>query len=262
MDKILYICTADYIYYDFPKRKWWLFTKKSRVAYAVFSDVFSDKDLDIRLQIREQYDSDYRVFLDKNYRKEIFRSFLLEVMKEKCAKKHSFEILLVIDPIGEVLPDILPEFAEDMNDLAILTDFPERYAESLEIIEEETGLPGMVFTDYRDFSRYQRHVCGDKKVLVFIENGNDSSFYRFSKGSLLIDLSETESYRKMVLSKRMETECVSLPNFLDNIVKNRYNSLVNEGLFQIQGISYVLGEHKKRKEKREGIKKWKKRKIF
>ena len=78
----------------------------------------------------------------------------------------------------------------------------------------------------------------------------------------MIDLSETESYRKMVLSKRMETECVSLPNFLDNIVKNRYNSLVNEGLFQIQGISYVLGEHKKRMEKREGIKKWKKRKIF
>ncbi|MBS7303183.1 MAG: hypothetical protein KIG50_03495 [Lachnospiraceae bacterium] len=62
MDKILYICTADYIYYDFPKRKWWLFTKKSRVAYAVLSDVFSDKDLGIRLQIREQYDLDYRVF--------------------------------------------------------------------------------------------------------------------------------------------------------------------------------------------------------
>ena len=66
----------------------------------------------------------------------------------------------------------------------------------------------------------------------------------------------------------MENDYASMSIFLDNIVKNRYNSVVNEGLqrgtleFSVlqQNVSRT-DDKNKLGEKRKGIRKWKKRRI-
>ena len=184
----------------------------------------------------------YHILIPNAYRREIRREFI-----KRCVGKQRYEILLVIDPIGEGLADLISEAVEDMNYLAVFTPSPEIYESVLEHIAEETGLIGMIFTDYRDFKQYQRMICEEKNVLVFLGSREDTkngsqkpAFFHFPKGSLVLDFNEQEVIQKLIRVKRMENEYVNLPIFLDNIIKNGYNSLVNEGLqtedIQISGL--------------------------
>ena len=83
-----------------------------------------------------------------------------------------------------------------------------------------------------------------------------------------MDFGQKEDCPKKFLQKRMENDYVSMPIFLDNIVKNRYNSVVNEGLqnreiriSRLQQNVYRAEDKNKLSEKRKGIKKWKKKRT-
>ena len=255
MDKIIYICSAEHIGFTFPKRKWWDISKKPREAVLEAVETFSGKKVWVLMRILENdcmlagmtgveqsFDREaltykreslpYHIYVPAVYREEIRREFI----RQSC-RKRQFEVLLVVDADGTDLVDALVEAAEDVNYLAVFTNVPEQYEIVLERIAQETGLIGMIFTGQRDFKQYQRQVCGEKNVLVFMENqnaGDDGrkkrTFFHFPPSSLILDFSEQEYGQKTVWTKRMENDYVSMPVFLDNIIKNGYNSLVNEGL--------------------------------
>lgn len=282
MDKIVYTCGAAYLGYEFPKRKWWDFEKKERFVEFILDDIFEkeksgknesffrDEGISMRVRIAEYDTGAYQIWVDERRREDIWRAFLEQILQ----KKH-YEALFVIDGDGEHFADILPYFAEDKNYLAVLTDYPEKYEGVMERIALEFGLIGMVFSDYRDFTWYQRQVGVKRQALVFWGNSPKKQmqkermvFYRFQEDDFLIDCSIGQEYQSLIRGKRMEADYMSLPVFLDNMVKNRYNSLVNEGLqqkgqsSQWQQNVYRSDNKNKLSEKRKGIRKWKKRKIF
>lgn len=288
MDKIVYTCSAEHIGFIFPKRKWWDLSKKPREARLEAAETFSDKKIRVLMRIWEDGSSidnglsgmmqadakevlPYHIHVPAAYREEIRREFVLQ-----SCRKRQFEVLLIVDADGDTLVDLLVESAEDVNYLAIFTKNPKQYELVLEKIVQETGLIGMIFTEYRDFRRYERLVCEGRNVLVFLGNrksGADDKiktvFFHLPKGSLVLDFWEQESGKKMVRTKRMENDYVSVPVFLDNVIKNGYNSLVNEGLqteniqiFCLRQNVYRTDDENKLSEKRKGIKKWKKRRIF
>lgn len=273
MDKIIYTCSAEHIGFIFPKRKWWDVSKKPREARLEAVETFSDKKIRVLMRIWESGSEDipYRIYVPAAYREEIRREFI----KQSCGKRQ-FEVLLVVDEDGTDLVDDIMEAAEDVNYLAVFTNAPEQYEVVLERIAQENGLIGMIFTRQRDFKQYQRQVCEGKNVLVFMGNQNAGedgrkkrTFFHLPKSSLILNFSEQEYGQKTIWTKRMENDYVSMPVFLDNIIKNGYNSLVNEGLqtedILISGLQqnvYRTDDKNKLSEKRKGIKKWKKRRIF
>ena len=287
MDKIIYTCSAEHIGFSFPKRKWWDLSKRPREARLEAVETFSDKKIRVFMRIWEGSSIDggptgmmqdyakevlpYHMHVPAAYREEIRREFI----RQSC-RKRQFEVLLVVDTDGVDLPDVIMEAAEDVNYLAVFTNAPEQYEHVLERIAPETGLIGMIFTEYRDFKQYRRRVCEGKNVLVFMANRNGEeedkapkAFFHLSPSSLILDFHEQEYGQKTVCTKRMENDYVSVPIFLDNIIKNGYNSLVNEGLqteaiqiLRLQQNVYRTDDKNKLSEKRKGIKKWKKRRIF
>ena len=294
MDKIIYTCNAEHIGFIFPKRKWWDVSKKPREARLEAVEIFSGKKVRILMRILENdcilagmsgaekpFDKEalvcksetlpYHIYVPAAYREEIRREFI----RQSC-RKRQFEVLLVVDVDGTDLADVLMEAAEDVNYLAVFTNAPEQYEIVLERIAQETGLVGMIFTQQHDFKQYQRRVCEEKSVLVFMGNqsGEDCDrqkrvFLHFPQNSLILDFNEQEYGPRTVWTKRMENDYVSIAIFLDNIIKNGYNSLVNEGLqtediqiFGLQQNVYRTDDKNKLSEKRKGIKKWKKRRIF
>ena len=234
MDKIIYTCSAEHIGFIFPKRKWWDVSKKPREARWEAVETFSGKKVRILMRIWESGSEDipYHIYVPAAYREEIRREFI----RQSCGKRQ-FEVLLVVDEDGTDLVDDIMEAAEDVNYLAVFTNAPEQYEIVLERIAQENGLIGMIFTRQRDFKQYQRQVCEGKNVLVFMGNqnaGDDGrkkrAFFHFPQSSLLLDFNELEYGQKPPWTKRLENDYVSMPIFLDNIIKNGYNSLVNEGL--------------------------------
>lgn len=277
MDKIIYSCSAEHIGFNFPKRKWWDISNSPREALFSFAEAFEGEEVGILMRIYENIEAKeseamgYEVMIPPAYRDEIWQEFIGHFQKGK-----RYDTLLVVDYPGSSFVDSLIKNIEDVNCLAVLTDEPDSYEYALNRIEEEYGLTGMIFTQYRDFAQYQRMVCRGRNVLVFMgegcKNRNDdrrNGFLKFPEGSLVLDFDTESGRQKLFYKKRMGNGYVSMSIFLDNIVKNRYNSVVNEGLqdgtFQISRLQQNVSradDKNKLSEKRKGIRKWKKRRIF
>lgn len=271
MDNIIYTCGAEYIGYHFPKRKWWDFSKKVREVQMEWAETFSGQEVPILLRILEAYSAAFHIHIPNAYQKEIFQEFI----KRTC-KNRKIEILLIVDADATCFCEWLPEQAEDINYLAVLTKNPQEYEAVMNSLVYEYGLCGMIFSWYGDFLRYQTQICNGKKVLVLMgnrtwtdEGGNTRRNLRFPKGSLVLDFDHVSFFEKSAKEKRLDADKVSLPVFLDNIIKNRYNSVVNEGLQGevikktiLQQNVYRTDDKKGSGGKRKGIIKWKKRKIF
>lgn len=270
MDKIIYTCSAEHIGFVFPKRKWWELTRTPREVEFEFVEVFSEEEVGIRVRIEEGEVEQFHVSIPHIYRQEIWQEFI-----NASVKKRRYDTLLIVDPSGSSFPDLLMKTVEDVNYLAVLTALPDAYESVMEELEREYGLMGMIFTQYRDFVKYQRELCAENTVLVWMgEKGSDvdsgfgRTFFRFPKNSLVLDFDAAFPPGKICGGKRMENDYASISIFLDNIVKNRYNSVVNEGLqrgtveFSVlqQNVSRT-DDKNKLGEKRKGIRKWKKRRI-
>ena len=291
MDKIIYTCSAEYIGFSFPKRKWWEFSKKPREVQFTFVEKFSNEEVLVLMRILENFEAEMEtadgarltleesvsdsdmpccIYIPPAYRDEIWQEFI-----KRSIKKKRYDVLLVVDLYGSSFPELLMKNVEDINYLAVLTKRPEEYEYILNILAREYGLFGMFFSEYKDLMRYQRQICDGRRVLVFSGersfdeyDGSRRMFFRFPKGSLVLDFDMASDSQKMFRRKRMENDYVSLPIFLDNIIKNRYNSVVNEGLQIKKGRESQLQQNVSRTddknklgEKRKGIKKWKKRRI-
>jgi len=271
MDKIIYTCSAEYMGYHFSKRKWWDFSKNVREMQMEWMEIFSGEEVCVQMRIMEYMEGEFHIRIPPAFYREIWQEFI-----GNSCKRKKYETLLLVDPLGNCFPKLLSDNVEDVNYLAVLTQKPEAYQNVMEELEQEFGLFGMVFTEYRDFIQYQRQICEGKDVLVFMGSNSKMTegdgrrvFYRFSQRSLVLDFDEASAYQKMLKGKRMENDYASIAIFLDNIIKNRYNSVVNEGLQMKKEYGSYLQQNVFRTDdknklggKRKGIKKWKKRRIF
>lgn len=251
MDKIIYTCYADHIGYSFPKRKWWeTFIRRAlsfsdpRENVVRIEEIFSQKRMGIEVRILERTVQDagaesgqvekdaFLIHIPDTLYDEVCREFI----QRSCKGKH-FEVLLAADLEGRKLAHLMQWAAVDMNYLAVYTKNTQVYEKVLEQIEQESGLIGMLFTDPKEWKQYQRMICENRKPLVFLGNtGNGreenagSVFYHVPKESFVLDLRDDMASDGTLMSRRMGKNYVSLRSYLDNIVKNSYNSLVNEGL--------------------------------
>lgn len=181
-------------------------------------------------------------FVDPLYRKEVGRGMLYQYRMRHEPMEH----VIVLDFGEEFLPELLYEMAQNRNYLSILTQTPQVYEEVLRRIEMDYGLVGMVFTQQKEFVRYLKQMPKELPALVAaggseateermqMSKSRSSLLYQLPKKSFIMDFHPDEFFCSYILKKRMNFTYVSIPIFLDNTVKNRYNAVVNEGItFQV-----------------------------
>ncbi len=265
MEKIIIWYLAETLQYEFPKRKWHQWNLENRIASMQLKSLQKDKlDLDILLQVyekwpdMEQEESESVVlcewgemaayYIYPAYKKEIYSALFENFQKEICEQEH----LIIWDECGEILPEMVYAMAENRNYFSVLTKCPNQYETVFQRIEMDYGLVPMLFEEEKELSRYLKSLPVKNEACLIVEkkkaekNEDTSSFkqvggkkssllYSLPKGSMVVELGEEEIYRMRILQKRMSLKYASIPIFLDNIVKNRYNAVVNEGItFQVK----------------------------
>ena len=253
MEKIIIACSAANVKYEFPKRKWYQWKQYDRIALMRLHSVPKDAlDAEILLQVHERYGNvepapgfvrvvdeqrefDYRIH--PFYEREVWRG--MQVYFSQLINKK--EQLIVLDMGEPMLPEMVSDLTKDRNYLTVFARNPEDYEPVLQQAEAENGLVGMLFTDYKEFVRYVKQVTKDIPALV-IAGKRDNSMekirgnlvYQVPKKSFFMDFCHDSDFFGPVSKKRIHFTYVSIPIFLDNIVKNRYNAVVNEGItFQV-----------------------------
>ena len=242
MEKIIIRCNADYLQYEFPKRKWYDLRQFDRIALMRLD--FADNDAlecGIAVEVYENYEGEPVRIIEEGLRRHLQEAMVFG--HKRCFS--DMEHLVVID-YGEDLSQMLYSLAGNCNYLSIRTNKPEDYEDAIQYLEEEYGLGAMVFEGEKDLLRYVKLMSPQKKAAVILgENKEDNDGGRRSKtggryltsllcglpkGSFVMDFSNNALRAEMVLRKRLQITYASIPIFLDNIVKNRYNAVVNEGI--------------------------------
>lgn len=247
MEKIIICCNADYLQYEFPKRKWYRIRQCNRIALMRLAFAEMDTlECDILLEVHEDYIGEplYRV-------EDSFRDDLYEAMIRQCRKNCTDAEHLILMDNGEDLSEWLYPISDNRNFLSIRTDNPGWYEEVTEQIEESYGLMPVFFSSKRELLRYIKQMPEKKKIFLISGNayGENENYDGSRKGdknmsalvcglpkdSFLMDFSNSGIFQDLIFKKRLQITYVSIPIFLDNIVKNRYNAVVNEGItFQVK----------------------------
>lgn len=265
MEKIIIACSAANLKYEFPKRKWYQWNHYNRIAtmrlHSAPEEVLEEE---IFLQVYERYESaevpsgftkvadeqrEFAYWIHPFYKKEVWRGmwkYFSQLLNQK-------EQLIVLDMGEPMLPEMVSELIKDKNYLTVFTQNPDDYERVLQRAEAEDGLVGMLFTEYKEFIRYVKQVTKDIPALVIAgkekneSDGNlgfavtgkhDNSLekirgnlvYQIPKKSFFMDFCRDSDFFYLISKKRIHFTYVSIPVFLDNIVKNRYNAVVNEGI--------------------------------
>ena len=243
MEKIIITCNAEYLSYEFPKRKWYQVFQSDRIVLMRL-DYAGEDDLraDILLRILEHTQETFSYDVHYMYRNELYET----ILRNYRPMHEMMEHVVLLDMGDEAFPAMAYELALNRNYLTIFTKDIAKYEDVLGKIEQEHGLVGMVFTEYSHMKRYIKTVPDTVGTLVITSNGEDtdntdfinknkrSILYQLPKKSFLIDFSSDEFFCSHILKKRMHFTYVNIPIFLDNIIKNRYNAVVNEGItFQV-----------------------------
>lgn len=188
--------------------------------------------------------SGFDCFVHPFYKKEVYRGMLYQYKDRHKYLEH----IILLDFGEELLPELLYEMAQNRNYLSIFTQKPQVYETVLAKIEQDFGLVGMVFTRQKEFVRYLKQMPGEVPALVatggcednaeentvHVVKSKSSLLYQLPKKSFIMDFHLNELFCSYILKKRMNFTYVSIPIFLDNTVKNRYNAVVNEGItFQV-----------------------------
>jgi len=242
MEKIMIRCGADYLQYEFPKRKWYKILQYNRVAMMRL--VFADKDVldtDIGIEIYEDYEENPIYRVEEEFRAKLYEAMLLQYAKNCKNVEH----LIVMDN-GDDLSEFLYRLSENRNYLSVITPNPERYENVAEHMEENYGLMPMFFSSCKELLRYMKQMPEKKKTLFISGNPDEekekdtgskkadkyaaSVVCALPRDSILLDFSNDGIYRDLIFKKRLKITYASIPIFLDNIVKNRYNAVVNEGI--------------------------------
>ena len=242
MEKIIIRCGADYLQYEFPKRKWYDRRQVNRIALMRLT--FTEEDLlesDIVLEVYEDYVGEPFYYVEEEFRDNLYEVMILQYQK----KYEDAEHLILMDN-GEDLSGWLYRLADNRNFLSVRTDHSAWYEEVAECMEENYGLVPMFFTSKKELLCYIKQLPEKKKTILIAGNpdiekeGEDgakkmgknaaSVVCSLPKDSFLMDFSKTGIYHDMIFKKRLQITYASIPIFLDNIVKNRYNAVVNEGI--------------------------------
>lgn len=242
MEKIIIRCNADYLQYEFPKRKWYDLRQFDRIALMRLD--FADTDMldtDIGLELYEKYEGEPAYHVDEE-----FRAKMYGVMLSKYGRNHENAEHLIVMDNTEDLSGILCRLSENRNYLSVITDNPDLYENAVEYIEENYGLIPMFFSSCKELLRYLKQMPEKKQALLVSGNPNaekecDAEVKKadkymapvicsLPKDSILMDFSDSGIHRELIFRKRMQITYASIPIFLDNIVKNRYNAVVNEGI--------------------------------
>ena len=257
MEKIIIRCNADYLQYEFPKRKWYDFRQFDRIALMRLD--FAGKDTlesSIAIEVYEEYDGEpIRIIEDE------FRNHLQEAMISQYRRCLGDREHLIIEDGDEDLSQMLYRLAGNCNYLSIKTTHPECYADVARYLEEEYGLVTMFFGGEKELLRYLKMMPQKKKTGLLLgrkEEENESGRKRknggrhlttllcgLPKDSFVMDFDGNTDCAEMILRKRIQITYVSIPIFLDNIVKNRYNAVVNEGItIRVKKYSKHVGRRK------------------
>jgi len=247
MEKIIITCNAEYLSYEFPKRKWYQLFQPDRIALMRLDFAREDSlRADILLRILENTQETFRYEFHSLYRNELYESML-----ENYQSLHEkMEHVVILDLGDEGFPELAYKLAANRNYLTIFTRDILKYENVLEKIEQEHGLVGMVFSEYGQMKRYLKTIPDTAGTFVITGNGSGDGqesentdfssknkgnmLYQLPKKSFLIDFSSDEFFCSYIFKKRMHFTYVNIPIFLDNTAKNRYNAVVNEGItFQV-----------------------------
>lgn len=269
MEKIIIACSATNLKYEFPKRKWYQWNQYDRIAMMRLHSVLDEVlDAEILLQVYENYANaklpsdfcrvtdgqrEFAYWIHPLYEEEVFRGMQVYFSQLINTK----EQLVVLDMGEPILPKIMSGLLKDKNFLTVFTLNPKSYEQVLQQAEAENGLVGMVFTEYKEFARYIKQVTKDIPALVisgkaihesngesglaivgknsnFLEKIRGNLAYQIPGKSFFMDFCRDNDFFYPLSKKRMHFTYVSIPIFLDNIAKNRYNAVVNEGItFQV-----------------------------
>lgn len=242
MEKIIIRCSADYLQYEFPKRKWYDLRQFDRIALMRLD--FADNDTlesGIAIEMYENYVGEPIRIIEDGFCRHLQEAMLVRYRSRFVDAEH-----LIIMDHGEDLSQMLYSIAGNCNYLSIRTDYPGYYKDVVQYLEEEYGLVAMFFEGEKELLRYikqmpekrgtllllgaaeeekeagRRHKIGDKYLTVLLCG--------LPKDSFVMDFDDNAMCAEMIFRKRLQITYVSIPIFLDNIVKNRYNAVVNEGI--------------------------------
>ncbi len=235
-------CGADYLHYEFPKRKWYQLRQYNRIISMRL--VFADTDVlesDIGIEVYEGYEGEPVRIVDESLSERLYEAMLWQY--RSCYR--DAEHLIIVDN-GQDISDHLYHMAQNCNYLSVITDNPHDYGALVQYLEEEYGLVAMFFASKKELVNYLKQIPGERKVfLIFgredeerekkakqrlFDKWMNAIICSLPKNSLFMDFSENGICNALFLKKRLQITYASIPIFLDNIVKNRYNAVVNEGI--------------------------------
>lgn len=242
MEKIIIRCSADYLQYEFPKRKWYDIRQFDRIALMRLD--FADKDTlesGIAIEVYENHGGEPIRIIEDSFRKHLHEAMLAQYRSCYADVEH-----LIIMDHDEDLSQMLYGLAGNCNYLSIRTDNPGYYTDVVQYLEEEYGLVAMFFEGEKELLRYMKPMPQKRKTVLILgatEEEKENARARkagdkfltallcgLPKDSFVMDFDDNTVCKEMILRKRLQITYASIPIFLDNIVKNRYNAVVNEGI--------------------------------
>lgn len=243
MEKIMIRCGADYLQYEFPKRKWYQLRQTNRIITMRL--VFADADIlesDIRIEVYEGYTGEPVRIVEDSFWDRLYETMFLQYQTQYKEAEH----LIIVDD-GQDLSEHLYRLAQNCNYLSIVTDSPQKYETVSQFLEEEYGLVDMFFSSKKEMLRYFKQMLKERRTFLILGRRDEEKERRepdkwltsimcgLPGGSFVMDFSERGICKDLILKKRLKITYASIPIFLDNTVKNRYNAVVNEGItFQVK----------------------------
>lgn len=122
---------------------------------------------------------------------------------------------------------LLTPYLARINHFILVTDRPEGYEEFTDYIYEEYGIPTATAKGMdRPFGRDGRTVILDRR-----KKGGEMRQAIPQRASYL-DLWSEDEKRKWIEKERTDIRYISVVKFLDTLVKNGYNTIVNQTVYQ------------------------------
>ena len=242
MEKISYVCNEKELNYTFPKRKW--FQKKNRLREVKIllpgeGEKWTKGNVgDILLTIKEEAKKE--IFIDL-YEEEKTLLYLAALERLPLAITKYQQLIIFDGGDTKVFIELLPFICQNMNKLSIITESPFEYEEILNQIFNDTGLIADCSESFVDDTRemeesqeekpyYKRQkYLAERTIVLFADYKEKIPIHSFYKNSTFFHITFDKKTEREITVKRPDIQYFSISNFLDTIVKLRYNTLVKEG---------------------------------
>ena len=123
---------------------------------------------------------------------------------------------------AELLFSLLQEYLKRINHFTVITSKPQEYEKFAEYIYEEYGIP----TAYEQ--RLRKGMGGEKKTVVLDGcRGNKPCCSALPKNASYFDFWSEKEKQSNIEAMRRDVNYLGVVKFLDTIVKNGYNTIVN-----------------------------------